>query len=53
MQEAIIWLVTYKGQTESVYTWADYSYQSAVQLMKELQEEFPAREWSVEEKDVS
>jgi len=50
---ATIWLVTYKGQTESPYTWAASYYNQALALMKELENEFPHREWKVEEKDVS
>jgi hypothetical protein len=53
MQEAIIWLVTYKGQTESPYKWAGNSFQEAQQVMERLERMFPDREWSIEEKDVS
>ena len=51
--EAVIWLVTYKGQTESVYTWTANYFEQARELMKELENEFPDREWDVEQKDVS
>jgi hypothetical protein len=47
--EAIIWLVTYKGQTESVYTWTATYFEQARELMKELENEFPNREWDVEQ----
>jgi hypothetical protein len=53
--EAIIWLVTYEGQTESPYTWATLrpDYLDAVKLKEELEKEYPDRVWSVSEKDVS
>jgi hypothetical protein len=38
---------------ESPYTWTAPSYQSAVDLKGELEEEFPDRVWSITEKDVS
>jgi hypothetical protein len=53
MREAIIWLVTYKGQTESAYTWTASCFRGACDLMKELENEFPDREWGVIDKDVS
>lgn len=53
MMDATIWLVTYKGQTESPYTWAADYFEQARDLMKELENEFPDREWDVEQKDVS
>lgn len=53
MRDAYIWLVTYKGQTESVYTWTARYFEEARELMKELENEFPDREWDIEEKDVS
>lgn len=53
MRVAIIWLVTYKGQTESAYTWTAPYFEAARDLMKELENEFPDREWDVIEKDVS
>jgi hypothetical protein len=48
-----IWLVTYKGQTESPYTWTASYFEEALNLMKELENEFPNREWDIEQKDVS
>lgn len=48
-----VWLVTYKGQTESPYTWSAPCFESARDLMKELENEFPDREWDVTSKDVS
>jgi hypothetical protein len=53
MFDMIIYLVTYEGQTESVYTWEHSTWQGAEKLMGWLQEEFPEREWSIIEKDVS
>jgi hypothetical protein len=56
--DALIYMVTYDGQWdglegESPYTWTAPSYQSAVDLKGELEEEFPDRVWSITEKDVS
>ena len=48
-----IWLVTYKGQTESPYTWSAAYFEAARNLMKELENEFPDLEWDIEQKDVS
>jgi len=48
-----IYQICYKGQTESAYTWTEYSEYSALDTMKELQEQYPDREWYVTEKDVS
>lgn len=48
-----IWLVTYKGQTESPYTWMAGSIDRAYNLLEDLQNEYPHREWTIEEKDVS
>jgi len=48
MRDATIWLVTYKGQTESPYTWASFIFEQARDLMKELENEFPDREWDIE-----
>lgn len=53
MRDAIIWLVTYKGQTESAYTWSAHDYDDAIYLMTDLKIEYPNREWNVIEKDVS
>ena len=49
----IIWLVTYKEQTESVYTWTARDYDDAVYLMEDLKIEYPGRAWDIIEKDVS
>ena len=51
--DAYIWLVTYKGQTESPYTWTARDYDEAVDLMADLKIEYPERVWNVIEKDVS
>ena len=53
MQEAIIWLVTYEGQTESPYKWACNSFYEGHELLMELMREYPERTWTLEEKDVS
>ena len=49
----MIWLVTYVGQTESVYTWSASDYDEAVYLKADLMVEYPDRQWRVIEKDVS
>lgn len=51
--EAIIWLVTYKGQTESAYTWSSPELEDALRLMERLRKEYPEREWDFVDKDVS
>ena len=48
-----VWMVLYEGQEESYYKWVEYDYQDAERLMKQLQEKYPDRKWSVVEKDVS
>jgi len=48
-----IWLVQYEGQTESAYEWTARYFEQALDLMKELENEFPEREWDIIEKDVS
>lgn len=48
-----LWLVTYKGQTESPYTWWAHSYGTAKTLKFYLERGYPEREWSIVEKDVS
>jgi hypothetical protein len=53
MGDAIIWLVTYDGQNESVYTWTARDYDDAVYLMTDLKIEYPDRVWNIIEKDVS
>jgi hypothetical protein len=48
--EETIWLVTYKGQTESPYTWATLrdDREDAVKLKEELEKQYPDRVWSVD-----
>ena len=53
MEDCYIFLITYEGQTESVYTWSETSYFMAEYTLKELQAEYPDRVWSIVEKDVS
>jgi len=53
VSEAIVYLVIYEGQEESVYTECLYCYRSAVDRMKVLQEQYPDRKYYVYEKDVS
>jgi hypothetical protein len=48
-----VWLITYKGQTESPYTWSALTMNQAYNLLQDLQHEYPYREWAIEEKDVS
>lgn len=60
MREASIWLVTYEGQWdgrkmegESPYTYTAPSAGAAMELLEELEEQYPDRKWSIFEKDVS
>lgn len=53
MQDCIVYLVTYEGQSESVYTWVGYSYHEAEQMKGDLERQFPTRKWDIYEKDVS
>lgn len=50
----MIYLITYEGQTESVYTWTvtSYNYDSALAMKRNLEKEYPNRVWDIEEKDV-
>ena len=48
-----IYMICYEGQTESSYTWTDGSDWGAELILKELQEQYPDREWYIIEKDVS
>lgn len=48
-----IWMVTYRDQTESPYTWTTYTYGEAVELRDRLEKEYPERVWEIFEKDVS
>jgi hypothetical protein len=52
-REAIIWMVTYEGQTESPYTWTTGHEAEAEQLMKQLKTQYPHRKWDIMSKDVS
>jgi hypothetical protein len=52
MFDPTVYLITYEGQTESVYTWVMNSYDSAKRLLKAQKEAFPDREWNIIEKDV-
>ncbi len=58
--DASVWLVTYKGQWdgskmegESPYTFMAFSASQALSMLIELEEQYPDRIWSIEEKDVS
>lgn len=51
--EATIYLITFDGQSESVYKWVCYSYSQALSLLEELEEQYPDRKWRISEKDVS
>ena len=58
MHDAIIWMVTYEGQWdgkkgESPYTYTVQSAGAAMELVAELEEQYPDRKWRIEEKDVS
>jgi len=51
--ELIVYLVEYKGQTESAYTWCYYTEREAEIELARLQQEYPEREWFIIYKDVS
>ena len=60
MHDAIIWMVTYEGQWdgrkmegESPYTYTAPSAGAAIELLEELEEQYPDRKWTITEKDVS
>ena len=57
---ATIWLITYEGQWDgrkmegqSPYTWQAHSAGAALELLEEMEQQYPDRKWRVEEKDVS
>ena len=55
---ASIWLVTYDGQWdgmkgESPYKWQAHSAGAALELLEEMEQQYPDRRWRIEEKDVS
>ena len=57
---ASIWLITYEGQWdgtkmegESPYTYQSPSLSAAMTMLVKLEEEYPTRKWTIEEKDVS
>lgn len=52
-EDCVIYMVLYEGQSESAYTWTEYSYASATMLKTKLEEEYPDRTWDIFEKDVS
>jgi len=58
MPEAVIWMVTYEGQWdgrkgESPYTYTAPTAGAAMELVEELEQQYPDRKWRIEEKDVS
>ena len=58
MHDALIYLITYEGQWdgkkgESPYTWQAHSASAAMELIEELEEQYPDRKWTMTEKDVS
>ncbi len=60
VHDAFIYMVTYEGQWdgrkmkgESPYTYTASSWWDAENYKKELEQEFPDREWTIEAKDVS
>jgi len=60
MHDCYIYMITYEGQWdgrkkegESPYTYSAPSWWSAEVYKKELEKEFPDREWTIEAKDVS
>ena len=38
---------------ESPYTWMTYSAGAAMELVEEMEQQYPDRKWRIEEKDVS
>lgn len=53
MRDALIYMITYEGQTESPYTWTACNQWLAEELTKLLKTEFPSLSWKYTEKDVS
>ena len=58
MHDALIYLITYEGQWygregESPYTWQAHSASAAIEMIEELEEQYPDRKWTITEKDVS
>ena len=51
--EQWIYLVKYKGQTESAYKWHTPDPEDAESLLAEQRQQYPDREWYIVEKDVS
>lgn len=51
--ETTIWIITYKGQEVSPYTWTANNQSEAREYKKELEVLFPDRKWTIECKDVS
>lgn len=49
----MIYLITYKGQRDSPYIYSFFSQTEAEEMYEFLVREYPDREWSLEEKDVS
>lgn len=48
-----VYLVLYKGQKESAYTWVEYSRNEAEALLRDLSSIAPHYDWYIQEKDVS
>ena len=60
MNDSVIYLITYECQWdgrnmvgESPYTYTTYSASQALSMLIELEEQYPDRVWTIEEKDVS
>lgn len=53
MLELLIYLVKYKGQTESAYEWHTPDPDGAERLLAAQRQQYPDREWYIIEKDVS
>ena len=51
--ETYIWLITYKGQEVSPFTWTANTQGQAIRYKEELEKLFPDREWRIDIKDVS
>lgn len=51
--ETHIWLITYKGQEVSPFTWTANTQGEAIRYKEELEKLFPDREWTIFIKDVS
>lgn len=47
-----VWVISYEGQTEPEHNWMCTYRVDADTMMRILQDEYPNRVWSMEEKDI-